>query len=75
MKKFVFLLSILLIILKTDAEERPFIWVDNENYCPAIYRGKDGKPAGIFNEIMTELFKRLHIPLKKMYIHGIGLKS
>ena len=44
---------------------RPFVWVDDEDYWPAIYRGKDGKPAGIFNDIMTELFARLDIPLKK----------
>lgn len=44
---------------------RPFIWADDEDYWPAIYRGKNGNPRGIFNDILTEVFKRLHIPLKK----------
>ncbi len=65
MRNFFIILLLVSIILTSNAEERPFIWVDDEDYCPAIYRGKDGKPTGIFNEIMTELFKRLHIPLKK----------
>ena len=47
------------------ADMRPFIWADDENYWPAIYRGSDGKPTGIFNDILTELFARLDIPLKK----------
>ncbi len=41
-----------------------FHWVDDEDYPPLIYRGTDGKPAGIFYEIMTEAFHRLDIPLK-----------
>lgn len=64
MKKILILLAIMTIFVHAD-EKRPFLWVDDENYFPAIYRGKDGKPAGIFNDIMTELFARLHIPLKK----------
>ena len=51
--------------LMNAAENRAFVWADDEAYWPAIYRGKDGKPAGIFDDIMTELFKRLKIPLKK----------
>ncbi len=65
MKKFFIILFLFSFLSIAYAEERPFIWVDDEDYCPAIYRGKDGKPAGIFNEIITEIFKRLHIPLKK----------
>ena len=44
--------------------QRPFIWADDENYKPYIYMGRDGKPHGIFKDIMTEIFKRLKIPLK-----------
>ncbi len=45
-----------------------FHWVDDEDYPPLIYRGADGKPAGIFYDIMTEAFHRLDIPLKvKVY--------
>ncbi len=43
---------------------KAFHWVDDEDYPPLIYRGTDGKPAGIFYEIMTEAFHRLGIPLK-----------
>ena len=41
-----------------------FHWVDDEDYPPLIYRDRDGKPDGIFYEIMTEAFHRLDIPLK-----------
>ena len=65
--KIVFLISILITMttLVNASESRPFVWVDDEDYWPAIYRGEDGKPAGIFNDILTELFARLDIPLKK----------
>ncbi len=56
---FFFLLHTLL------AEQRAFIWVDDEDYCPAIYKDARGRPAGIFNDILTEAFKRLGIRLKK----------
>ncbi|WP_292658312.1 ABC transporter substrate-binding protein [Nitratifractor sp.] len=59
------LLVILTMTLLHASEKRAFVWVDDDNYWPAIYRGPDGKPAGIFNDIMTELFSRLDIPLKK----------
>jgi len=70
MKAFSKYISVILLLImatcSTNAsEKRPFFWVDDENYWPAIYRGTDGKPAGIFNDIMTEAFARLHIPLKK----------
>ena len=42
--------------------EKMFCWVDDENYPPLIYRGPDGKPAGIFYEIVNEAFQRLGIP-------------
>lgn len=51
--------------LANAVENKPFVWVDDEAYWPAIYRGEDGKPAGIFNDILTEVFARLDIPLKK----------
>ncbi len=54
-----------MITFANAVDSRPFVWVDDEDYWPAIYRGKDGKPAGIFNDIMTEVFKRLEIPLQK----------
>ncbi len=62
-----FLIAVLLFItsLANAAENRPFVWADDEDYWPAVYRGPDGKPAGIFNDILTELFARLDIPLKK----------
>ncbi len=43
---------------------RPFQWVDDENYKPLIYRDSAGKPAGIFYDIVTEAFRRMHLPLQ-----------
>ena len=65
--RILFLITILLTVtsLANAADTRPFVWADDEDYWPAIYRGKDGKPAGIFNDILTEVFARLDIPLKK----------
>ena len=57
----VFLLSSTLAIA---GDTRAFYWVDDEDYPPFIYRGADGKPAGIFYEIITEAFHRLDIPLR-----------
>ena len=60
-----FFLVLALMINSANAEEKkPFHWVDDADYPPLIYRGADGKPAGIFYEIMTEAFHRLNIPLK-----------
>ena len=56
---------IILAALANAAGNRPFVWADDEDYWPAIFRGEDGKPAGIFNDILTEVFARLEIPLKK----------
>lgn len=58
-------LLLLFVTAASPADERPFVWADDEDYWPAIYRGEDGRPAGIFNDIMTELFSRLKIPLEK----------
>ena len=66
MKK-IFFITVLITIttLASATENRPFVWADDEDYWPAIYRGKNGKPAGIFNDILTEAFARLGIPLRK----------
>jgi len=63
--KFIALAALLLLIGAFASGSRPFIWVDDEDYWPAIYRSGEGAPAGIFNDILTEVFKRLGIPLKK----------
>ncbi len=65
MKRICFFFLVLVSLGGHAAENRPFFWADDEAYWPVIYRGEDGKPAGIFNDIMTEVFKRLGIPLKK----------
>ena len=50
------------------AEIKAFHWADDQDYPPLIYRGPDGKVAGIFYQIVTEAFRRLNIPLKiKIY--------
>ena len=65
--KRLFLIPLLITIITWAhaGDQRPFVWADDEDYWPAIYRGKDGEPAGIFNDILTELFARLNIPLEK----------
>ena len=65
--KNIFLISLFIVTasVANAAESRPFIWADDENYWPAIYRGEGGKPAGIFNDIMSDLFARIGIPLRK----------
>ncbi len=59
------LFVLVLMVNTVNAEEiKAFHWADDEDYPPLIYRGTDGKPAGIFYQIMTEAFLRLDIPLK-----------
>ncbi len=58
------LLALVLMPNSADAGKiKAFHWADDEDCPPLIYRGTDGKPAGIFYEIMTEAFHRLDIPL------------
>ena len=58
-------LALGLMLSSAIAEEKKYFhWVDDVDYPPLIYRGADGKPAGIFYEIMTDVFHRLDIPLK-----------
>ena len=45
-------------------ETRAFHWVDDDDYPPIIYARTDGKPAGVFYQIMTEAFHRMGIPLE-----------
>jgi len=52
MKKIFFIIILFVTItLMHAAGNRAFVWADDEAYWPAIYRGKDGKPAGIFNDM------------------------
>jgi len=44
--------------------DRPFLWADDEDYKPLIYRAVDGESRGVFYEVLTEAFKRMHIPLQ-----------
>ena len=67
MKKILTIFLMTIVLMGTSAKadsSRTFHWVDDEDYAPLIYRGPDGKPAGIFYEIMTEAFRRLEIPLE-----------
>ena len=59
------LLALVLMFNTADAGNiKAFHWADDADDPPLIYRGADGKPTGIFYEIMTEAFHRLGIPLK-----------
>lgn len=44
--------------------DRPFLWADDEAFKPLIYRDTTGEPKGIFYEVLSEAFKRMHIPLQ-----------
>ena len=63
---YLFLGTLLLIFLPAWGElpKRPFVWADDENFKPLIYRNSRGKAAGIFYEVLTEAFKRMNIPLE-----------
>ena len=60
---YLFLALVLSIHPAGAAEKKAFHWVDDADYPPLIYSGPDGKPAGIFYQIMTEAFHRLDIPI------------
>lgn len=42
---------------------RPFHWIDDDDYYPFIYRDNQGKAAGVYRDIMEEIFRRLDVPL------------
>ena len=44
--------------------DRPFQWADDENFKPMIYRDASGHPAGIFKDLMKEIFHRMKVPLE-----------
>ena len=46
------------------AKEKAFHWIDDEDYYPFISRNEHGKAVGIYHDIMTEIFRRLGIPLR-----------
>jgi len=57
------ILILMFLILQLNAQT-PFIWNDDEDYKPFIYKDKNGEAKGIFKDIMVEAFKRMNIPLK-----------
>ena len=59
-------ISILLFSVSFGAEppKRPFIWLDDEDYKPLIYRDEQGKARGLFYDVITEAFRRMYIPLQ-----------
>ncbi len=46
------------------SSSRPFIWADDEDYKPLIYRDENGKSAGVFYDVVTEAFRRMGVPLQ-----------
>ncbi len=66
------LLKILLVIVMmtgaVSAEKAVFRWYDDEDYKPYIYKDNDQKCRGIFYDLMTEIFRRIDVPLNcKLY--------
>ena len=63
-RTFVVAISLLGVHLSAEPSARPFQWADDEDYKPIIYRDASGHPAGVFKEIMEEIFQRMKIPLE-----------
>ncbi len=63
MRFITFVIASLILSMNLHAKDA-FIWYDDEDYKPFIYKDKDGEIKGIFKDIMTEVFKRMDIPLK-----------
>ena len=71
LKKIIGVLSSLILLLASAqvqavgaAKNNAFIWIDDEDYYPFISKDDHGKPVGIYHDIMTEIFRRLQIPLQ-----------
>ena len=44
--------------------EKTFVWADDENFPPYIYRDNDGEIKGLFKDLMVELFSRVGVSLE-----------
>ena len=67
MFRFYIALSLVILIslpLRAELSHRPFQWADDENFKPLIYRNTAGKSEGLFYDLLTEAFKRMHTPLQ-----------
>lgn len=42
----------------------PFLWVDDEDYEPYIYKAEGRQIKGLYKDLMVEIFSRMEIPLK-----------
>jgi len=60
------ILSVILFLLPLYAKSynTPFKWADDEDGKPMIYRNASGKAEGIFYDVVSEVFKRMNIPLQ-----------
>jgi len=47
----------------TSSSKKVFHWIDDEDYFPFIYRDEQGRPVGVWTDVMKEVFRRLKIPL------------
>ncbi len=47
-----------------QAAQEAFVWYDDADYKPYIYKDANGNSAGIFKDLMVEIFKRIHVPLE-----------
>ncbi len=61
---YLFLVLTLMINSINASDIKVFRWIDDKDYPPLIYLNPDGKPEGIFYQIMTKAFHHLGIPLK-----------
>ncbi len=63
---FCIILSLTLFLLPLYARkfETPFKWADDEDGKPMIYRDASGKAKGIFYDVVSEVFRRMNVPLQ-----------
>ena len=64
LRAFIVVISLLGVELSAATPGRPFQWVDDEDFKPMIYRDASGESAGVFKNLMEEIFQRMKIPLE-----------
>lgn len=64
MKKLIIALLISYFSITQLHANEPFLWVDDEDYEPYIYKAKNQQIKGLYRDIIVELFNRMEIPLE-----------
>jgi len=64
MRYIVCLLLQLCFIFLAKAQDKPFLWADDQDYAPYIYANKNNEAGGIFYDVMTAVFAKMEKPFK-----------